>query len=114
MSSLGLDGLSASSVCSLVLVTPPEAGNDYFLLSVKGQGTIQVSGLKISQRNGRVGIWTSRMKDKLKCLVYPELRVLALLLSGGLLPESRVDTVRARAPCSLPCGPAGAAEQLLP
>lgn len=89
MSSLGLDGLSGSSVCSLVLVTPPETENDYFLLSVKGQGRFQVSGLKISQRNGRVGIGTSRMKEKLRCLASPELRFLSLLLSGGLSPENR-------------------------
>jgi hypothetical protein len=72
-----------------------------------------VPGLKILQRNGRVRIWSSRMKEKLRHLVCPELRSLSLLLSGGLLPANRVDTVRARASCSPRCGPPGAAAQLL-
>lgn len=84
----GLDGLSASRVCFLVLV--------------------QVSGLKISQRNGRVRIWSSRMKEKLRHLVCPELRLSSFFLSDGLLPENRADTERARAavvlfPVSLRC-----------
>lgn len=41
-----------------------------------------MSGLKISQRNGRVRIWSSRIKEKLRRLVCPELRFLSLFLSG--------------------------------
>lgn len=59
-----------------------------------------MSGLKILQRNGTVRIWSSRMKEKPRHLVCPELRSLSLLLSGGLLPANRVDTVRARGSCS--------------
>lgn len=76
-----------------------------------------MSGLKISQRNGRVRIWSSRIKEKLRHLVCPELRFLSLFLSGVPFAGGgggRVDTGRARAPSSPRCGPAGAAEQLLP
>lgn len=73
----GLDGLSASHVCFLVLV--------------------QVSGLKMSQRNGRVRTWSPRKKEKLRHLVCPERRLSSLFLNDGLLPENRADAVRARA-----------------